>query len=125
MTDETQKHGIALGSIDVVIHHQNPAPPRRSAGRLPCRLVLLPGQRRADRKPHVELAACAMSRASCRDRAAVHFDQPPDQGQTDAQAALRPIQRAVRLNEEFNQNERFFLECFVVRLQRALSPTEQ
>ena len=53
-----------------------------------------------DRQADDELAALAVALAVGLDAAAVHLDQPLDDGQADAQAALRLLQRPVHLREQ-------------------------
>ena len=54
-----------------------------------------------DREPDDEFGPVAQPLARDGDRAAVQLDQAMDERQADPQAALRPIQRLVRLDEEF------------------------
>ena len=89
----------ALRGVDVVVDHEHFLRRLRlGRSRGDCRAATARGlgQRQADG----ELAAAAQAVAFDRDAAAVHLDQLADDGQADAQAALRAIERLIDLREQ-------------------------
>ena len=91
----------ALGGVDVVVDDQDaagrPARAARRRGPAPGRRggpVAGRGRRTTNSLPWPGPSLCGL------DRPAVHLDQPPHERQADAQPALRPVERAVRLREQ-------------------------
>jgi len=62
-------------------------------------------RRRAGGKANDKLASLSED-ALHLGRATVHFDKPFDQGQADAETALRPVQGALGLREEFEDSRK-------------------
>ena len=99
---QPEEHGEQIRRVAVVIGNQDSQPAdgllvaARRRHECGCRF-------RHHRKMDDELAALADPLASGLDPAAMLFDEPPDQRESDPEAALGPFERAVRLIEHLEK----------------------
>src|SRR5262249_9674395 len=95
-----EHHRQTVNNVHTVVHHQNAASGHR-ASLVVAATGLLPlmHERQDDGQADDELAAHAQTFAAGLDAAAVHLDQPLDDGQPDPQPGLRLLQRPTHLGK--------------------------
>ena len=104
---DLQQHGERFGAVGAVVDNQDA---KASGGR--GRGDGLPRGRlrhfSRDRQTHDELAAAAKPAAVRFDGSALQFHERPDQGEPDAQAVARALQRRIDLGKHVEEARQFF-----------------
>src|ERR1051325_11036578 len=99
MTRHLEPHREASRRVDIVVDDQD-APGRAAADRSAGMVRFLRGDLAHQRQPHDEFRTATDAVADRLDRATVQLDEPADQGESDAETALRAVERRIHLREE-------------------------